>query len=132
MFLVISRQLFSVESASETVPPTMGTAVPINNFAVFEKALLPEEETMVPRLIIPEKIVAEAVNTQTAKFFIVFEISAIFMSETADAIHIAIYMEISGTIISSESLDITEETPSIRVLNPVAEDKFPEAIIAEE
>ena len=77
--MVTSRQLFKVESASETVPPTIGTAVPMKSFAVFEKAISPVEEISVPNPSIPDKIVAENVRIQTEKFFMLFEISPIFM-----------------------------------------------------
>lgn len=41
-------------------------------------------------------------------------------------------MHISGIIISFDILDITVETLSIKALNPVAEEIFPDAIIADE
>lgn len=110
----------------------MGTAVPIKSFAVLDNALSPEDEISVPRPRIPEKTVAKKVRSQTEKFLMVLEISPIFTSETDEDMQSAIYMQISGAIISPEILVITVTAPSISVLNPAAEEMFPEAIIAEE
>ena len=132
MFFVISRQLFTVEKASETVPPTIGTTVPIKSLAVFDNVLSAEEVMSVPSPRIPEKTVVANVSSQMEKFLMVFEISPILTSETEDTIDSAIYMQISGAIISDETLEIIVTALSISVLYPAAEVIFPDAIIAEE
>lgn len=90
IFFVISRQPFTVERASEIVPPTIGTAVPIINLVVLKKVLSPADDTNVPSPKIPENTVADMLNTQVAKLFTDFEISSVFTSEIEETIHIAI------------------------------------------
>ena len=121
-----------MENASETVPPTIGTALPIISFAVFEKLLSAEEDIMVPSPIIPEKTVMEKVRIHIAKFLNDFAISPMFTSETEPAMLIARKILIIGAIISPEIRDTTVAVPSIRELKAVAVVIYPEAIIAEE
>ena len=69
MFLVTDMQLLSDERASDITLPAIGILPPIKNFAVLEKAPSAEDETIVPRPIIPEKTVTERVSTHVAKDF---------------------------------------------------------------
>ena len=69
MFLVTEMQPLSDERASEITLPAIGILPPIKNFAVLEKAPSVEDETIVPRPIIPEKTVTERVSTHVVKDF---------------------------------------------------------------
>ena len=131
-FLVSERQPLSETRASETALPTMGTAEPTRNFAVFETEASADDETRVPSPKIAEKTLIETVSTQTAKFLNDFATSPISTSETEPAIHIARKMQISGSTVSEAILPISEDAPSIKVRYPAAEEMFPAAATAEE
>lgn len=131
-FFVILRQERIAVKESETVLPTTGTTLPTRNFAVFEKALSEETETNVPSPMIPEKTVMVPQIIQVEKFFIVFASSDVFIPETAPETEIARYIPISGAAISPTTLDIIVTALSIRVRNPIAEETYPVAVIAEE